>query len=280
VSNANKGRAPGSWAMAMICLAAFLPTSPIQAAGLNDTGQQSCWNGSVMEPCSLANAGDASANPRQDGRYGRDAAATAGVLVKTGGGAGGFDFTKLAVDGSPLADQGQTWVGFDSGSEAAGTAWTCVRDNVTGLIWEIKTDRAAPDLHHSGWTYSWYEPDGSLNGGDAGTSDGTNDCFDSARCDTDKYVDDVNARNICGETADDWRLPTRAELVSILHYGADAPPYIDLHYFPNTLIPLAYWTSSSLAKHPGNAWNIRFDDHMYATDKGTDYQVRLVRGGQ
>lgn len=90
--------------------AAFLAT-PAPAAGLNDTGQTNCYDsaGTVIS-C------DTSAD---DSRYGRDAAATAGVLSKTGGGAAGivlaaafpatptrtagFDSSRIADDRRALA---------------------------------------------------------------------------------------------------------------------------------------------------------------------------------
>lgn len=60
---------------------------------LNDTGQTLCLNaaGNAMASCSVANSDDTSPYPRQDGRFGRDAAELVGRLVKIGGGDGGFD---------------------------------------------------------------------------------------------------------------------------------------------------------------------------------------------
>jgi len=273
-------------ALALCALALF--SSPLVAAPLNDTGQQQCWDGMAMTTCTEATTGDSATFPGQDGRYGRDAAATAGVLTKTGAGAAGFDFTKLDVNGSPLADQTQAWShdvgGFDNGTEAAGTAWTCVEDNVTGLVWSVKTNKAVSDLRDKDWTYTWYDSDPTRNAGNAGTPDpgaggGSNNCLDTARCDTEKYIADVNAQNICGETTDDWRLPTRDELKSIVHYGAAAAPYIDGALFPNTLNSV-YWSSSSYAPNPSNAWSVLFGNGLDGTHhKGNGGYVRLVRGG-
>ncbi|MDP3616349.1 MAG: hypothetical protein Q8R49_00785, partial [Rhodoferax sp.] len=71
-------------------LALLLAVCGAQAAGptglLNDTGQTQCDNGSnVLGACNAASTGDASIMPRQDGRFGRDAA----LPVKVGGGAAG-----------------------------------------------------------------------------------------------------------------------------------------------------------------------------------------------
>ena len=59
-----------------------------QTGVLNDTGQTQCDNGSnVLVTCTSTNTGDASAMPRQDARFGRDAAAPV-QLGKTGTGQG------------------------------------------------------------------------------------------------------------------------------------------------------------------------------------------------
>ncbi len=93
---------------------------PVHAAELPDTGQDLCDNGSnVLVACAAANTGDAAVYPRQDGRFGRDAAATAGALIKVGGGAAGFDYTKIANDGTTLA------AGAALGPAA--TDWACTQ---------------------------------------------------------------------------------------------------------------------------------------------------------
>ncbi|ACE83036.1 putative lipoprotein [Cellvibrio japonicus Ueda107] len=173
---------------------------------LNDTGITGCvaiegGGDNTYIPCPVASF------PGQDGEHGRDAA----TLTKTGGGVAGFDFTKLDADGQPLS--------------ADATEWHCVRDNHTGLIWEVKThDGGLRDQSH---TYSWFNPDNSTNGGDAGIQD-TGWCAGSA-CDTHAYTLAVNAAGLCG--ANDWRLPTVEELLSIAHNGRTSPA-IDTDYFP------------------------------------------------
>ncbi|CAK0774600.1 exported hypothetical protein [Gammaproteobacteria bacterium] len=104
---------------------------------LNDTGQTLCYDGSSMVTCTLANTGDNALYPRQDGRYGRDAAALAGQLTKIGGGTAGFNFTKIANNGSALP--ASAILGTNSKN------WGCTRDNVTGLFWQAETNG----------TYSW-----------------------------------------------------------------------------------------------------------------------------
>lgn len=88
---------------------------------LDDTGQQQCHDTVSVQPCEPAGF------PGQDARSGRDAAATDGILTKSGGGAAAFDFTKVSNSGADLPE---------SAAEGAGPGdWGCTRDNVTGLLW-------------------------------------------------------------------------------------------------------------------------------------------------
>lgn len=151
-------------------LPAFLATalclSAAQAAGLNDTDQtQSYGAANAPVACSAAVGGDAGVLPRQDARYGRDPhAAIPSGLSKIGAGDAGFDFSKIANSGTTLA----TSVGLGS----TATEWACTKDNVTGLVWEVKTTSG---LRNSAHIYTWYSNDGTKNGGNAGAL-GTNSC--------------------------------------------------------------------------------------------------------
>jgi len=96
---------------------------------LNDTGQTSCYDAADAAVACDAGGGP---NPRQDARFGRDAAG----MAKTGGGTAGFDFTKMCMSGE-LAGGG----GCPS-RPAVGVAannWACTKDNYTHLIWSIAT---------------------------------------------------------------------------------------------------------------------------------------------
>ena len=59
-------------------------TGTALAAGLNDTGITDCWNDTAVVTTGVE--ADSGTHPRQDCRYGRDAAAKAGKLTKTGAG--------------------------------------------------------------------------------------------------------------------------------------------------------------------------------------------------
>ena len=244
-----------------------------QTKPLNDTGQTLCYNAAdAPVACSAAVGGDAGVNPRQDARYGRDAQAAAGQLTKIGAGAAGFDYSKIANNGSTLA-----------ASATLGTAttdWACTKDNVTGLIWEVKTTSGLRSVSH---TYTWYSTNATTNGGNAGAL-GTNTCGGtlaaySNQCNTQNYVAAVNAAALCGAT--DWRLPSRRELLTIVHAGATNPS-IDGTYFPNTSATNFHWTSATFTAYPVNAWWVGFfDGYSPAGNKSSEVDVvRLVRGGQ
>ena len=252
---------------------AFLPAS--LAAGLNDTGQVLCYQGntSTSGSCTAAVTGDSALAPRQDGRYGRDAKAGKGLLTKAGAGAAAFDFTKVANDGTTPA------TGLALGVNPAD--WACTKDNVTGLIWEVKT--VAPGMRNVNHTYTWYST-ASTNLGDPGSLGTTATCgntLGASPCNTQNYLAAVNAANsgagLCGHT--DWRLPTPRELLTIVHAGVGNPA-IDSTYFPNT-IGNEHWTAPSTAFAPSNAWAVEFyQGASVGRSKSTNsLYIRLVRGG-
>ena len=234
---------------------------------LNDTGITLCASASSStETCS-------SNHVNQDAQVGRDF-----THNDDSDGHAGFSFTKLDSQGQALLDQTASYTT---------TPWSCVKDNVTGLTWEIKTDDDG--LHDLDWTYSWYNPDSTKNGRNPGVeSNGVcNTTSDTASCDTLKYVQTVNAENLCG--ANDWRLPSANEMISLFHYNYNqytpAATDLDPNYFPYRL-QSTYWTSTSTANLFGgvsnNAWTINFRSrtaYPYG-DKSVNNRVMLVRGAK
>lgn len=252
---------------------ALLPDQAARASGLPDSGQDQCYNGSdILAACSAANTGDLTDYPRQDGRYGRDAKAAAGLLAKSGAGMAGFDYTKIANNGSEL--QAEAALGYGA------TDWACTRDNLTGLSWEVKT-AANTDLRHFNHVYYWYSSDAASNGGNAGST-GANTCnatLPGGLCNTQAFVTAVNSIGLCGHN--DWRLPTLRELDTLSHFGKTKPS-IDTSYFPNTY-PLPYaslfWTASSRVPDTSKAWGVySFDGESQVAPKASYQYLRLVRG--
>ncbi len=247
----------------IILLALIFLSLPTFAVGLNDTGIPFCSDDSTNTAHCATVSADGGTQPRQDARYGRDAAAVAGKLPKDGAGEAGFDFTALDASGQPTTPT------------SGDTPHPCVRDNVSGLIWEVKTD-GYYGLRDQHWAYTWYDSVHNYSG-NAGTASGTSNCQTEGRCDTEKYVADVNATALCGYT--DWRMPSLKELQGIVHLGSTASA-IDPTYFPNT-VSAHFWSASPLANDSNGAWYMEFGQgYVGGGYRNSRYQVRLVRDGQ
>lgn len=234
---------------------------------LNDTGLTLCAGPEAgQQPCPQPE------RPGQDAEYGRDVTAAKGALTKVGGGVASFDWTKLDANGAPLAIQDHAW--DPQGSEAEGARWSCVKDNVTGLIWEIK--ESDPDHpRYAGHTYRWVLDGEEYSGAFPDLSTSGTCSLDS--CDLQSFVNWVNENSLCG--ASDWRVPSVAELSSIAVLS-NVLPAVDTDYFPDVKEP-RFFTNQSLARDPSRAWYVYFSDSSVSfTNKGDASQLRLVRGGQ
>lgn len=209
------------------------------ASRLNDSGQRLCY-GDAWSDCDESSTGDQVARPRQDGRFGRDAMAEAGLLDKIGGGNAGFDFTPLDAAGQPIAI-------VDGLPESTPI---CVRDNVSGLLWEVKT----PENASRNFTRS-----GAFN-----------------------YASTTNSGGgLCGFS--DWRVPDRRELFSIVDNSSRFGAF-DERFFPNTTpttvaAATMYWTNEVYHANPTYGWTITFLTGASTEQLASSLQkVRLVRG--
>jgi hypothetical protein len=147
------------------------------------------------------------------------------------------------------------------------TEWVMVRDNVTGLVWEVKTDDDS--IHDKDNLYTWYDSNPQTNGGHAGTPGPGTDAED--------FINNLNANDFGGFS--DWRLPTVKELRCILNRGSY--PVINTEFFPQTIASLAsfYWSSTTEVGDNTRAWEVYF----YTGALGQSYKsisryVRAVRG--
>jgi len=145
-----------------LCLATTAFTGPIP-----DTGQTKCYNDTAEITCPA---------PGED-FYGQDAQYVNNPR----------SYTKLDAGGNDLPD--------------TVASWAMVRDNVTGLIWEVKTDDGS--VHDRDNTYNW----------------------DDAQ---NVFIAELNSTSFGGYS--DWRLPTIKELASITNLGLSIPS-IDTKYF-------------------------------------------------
>lgn len=250
---------------------------------LNDTGIDWCADdgtnystGGAAERTQNCEA-VAATHPGQDGEFGRDAALRAGELVKIGSGAVSFDYTRICNNGE-VAGEGGCPEGAVVGN--APNNWGCTRDNVTGLIWEVKQG-INNHLRSANHLYSWFDPNvgagnnpGVQNGGFCAATDGS--CETNAfNTDTHAFVQAVNEAGLCG--ANDWRLPTVDELNTLTHRGAESGPAISANRFPGTA-SADYWTATTIAGFSDEAWRINFangDDRRDA--KSEAHRIRLVR---
>ena len=234
-------------------------TEPISGT-LNDTGIN--WDGNYSSG-NNADCSSSNISAPQDCHQGRDA-----THNDDSDGHAGFSFTKLDSNGNTLA--------------ASATSWHCVQDNVTGLIWEVKTDDGG--LHDKDDQYNWYNTDPATNGGfDGYADDDGNICYGydssdaSTYCNTQAFTARVNAVGLCGFT--DWRVPDIEELRSIVDYSRTNPS-IDINYFPNTRSS-SYWSASPYASYSVSAWLLRFSyGYGYYYYRDNYYHVRLVLSGQ
>ena len=212
-------------------------TTVLIAPALNDTGVTiSGTTTGTAAACSTD-----SNIPVQDCHQGRDADTN---LQKTGAGQAGFDFTKLGSDGAQLTIQNGAYSA--TGTAANGTKWSCVRDNVTGMIWEVKT------ADNKDSTYTWGNRTSLVTAANAENS----------------------GSGLCGIT--NWRVPSVNELLSIVNYN-NYSPSIDSDYFPNTFNS-NFWSEQEVANNTENALRVDFDDGASSPNhaKSVSNRVRLV----
>ena len=221
----------------------------VATAPLNDTGID--WGGDYSHGNNTACSSNISAP--QDCHQGRDV-----THNDDSDGHAGFSFTRLNADGSEYTGTGVY----------ADEPWYCVQDNVTGLIWEVKTDDGSERDKDN--AYRW----GGLTAIGRESSKREGDYYD----DWNNLVNTANSSNgLCG--LDDWRVPNIEELRSIVDYSSYNPG-IDSSYFPNTQSS-RYWSASPITDSRDYAWQIYFG---YGYDnygnRSYDYYVRLVSSGQ
>lgn len=168
----------------------------------------------------------------------------------------GFSFTKLDVSGVPLTDQS---VNYET------EPWACVYDNVTELVWEVKSDDGS--IHDKDNTYRW--------GGITAIGLEHTNAEGIYYSDWDILVNGSNAGDgLCGYN--NWRVPTVAELSTIVNKDTFNPA-IDTKYFPNTVLEW-FWSSSPIVNDANSAWIIHYI-FGYSTfnHRGHNGHVRLVR---
>ncbi len=158
-----------------------------------------------------------------------------------------------ALDAAPCT--GDRWVDNEDGT---------VTDNLTALVWEQKTDDAG--VHDQDNEYSWTSGDPYLGDGTAFTV----------------LIENLNdGSGFAG--ANDWRVPTLAELLTILNqpHPCTISPCID-DAFGAYSTSKFHWAATTYEYFPTNAWLVSFLDGSQSVGNKTGSNgvtVRAVRHG-
>ena len=149
--------------------------------------------------------------------------------------------------------------------------WACTLDRTTGLVWEVKTTSGLRSQTNS---YSWYSSNiaGSAIGSPSGGF-----CVADGRCDTEKYIADVNSAGLCGGR--DWRMPQAKELEAHFATRLSAPDTYAA-FFPNTSSTY-YWSGTPGAFYSFSAWAVYVSNaQAYYFHRTGSNGIRAVRKAQ
>ena len=135
-----------------------------------------------------------------------------------------------------------------------------VVDINTGLMWQ-KEDNDSE--YGEKFFYDWYQASGTYH-----------------------EYHNPDRQSVCGalraEGYQDWRLPTKKELLTVVNYlTPSVGPLISTDFFPSARQSL-YWTSTTTALYPTSyAWYVDFySGNTYWRFMTNEASVRCVRGGQ
>ncbi|AWB66463.1 hypothetical protein C2869_08495 [Saccharobesus litoralis] len=138
-------------------------------------------------------------------------------------GHGWVGFSKLDEQGRPLADDAPSW--------------HCVRDNSTGLIWQVKKANidALLSAHHR---YFWRKVDEKVK-----ARQNLSRCRQQETCYVEDYVRWINSQNFCGLS--DWRVPSVVEGMTLLHNHYRMLPKVKQNYLVPAGIRSRFWATTS-----------------------------------
>jgi alpha-tubulin suppressor-like RCC1 family protein len=162
----------------------------------------------------------------------------------------------------PKTGQTTSYRAGDDGDLGQGVSWPSPRftdtgngevaDNLTGLIWTKDANAPGPSVCSPSAPKNWQ---GAL---------------EYVKClNTEKYL-----------TRNDWRLPNRKELRSLMDYSVGAPSVSPGHPFINLQNTYYYWSSNTYAYSTHYAWEMFNNGLSDNHDKIDGNHVWPVRGGQ
>ena len=122
--------------------------------------------------------------------------------------------------------------------------WAMVRDNSTGLIWEVKTTDGS--IHDKDRVFDWKGAE-------------------------EEFIAELNRMKFGGFA--DWRLPTTDELRGLTVKGAE--PFINQEFFPNT-VPTSYLSWRKCGSGEIFDERVKFGEQR---NSKKDRRVRAVRNG-
>ncbi|HBG07820.1 MAG: hypothetical protein A2075_22915 [Geobacteraceae bacterium GWC2_58_44] len=171
---------------------------------------------------------------------------------------GGTGTVEVAATG-----QSKSYAAGDDGALQKGARWPDPRfsdngdqtmvDHLTGLVWSKDPNAAGPAACVSGSRKPWQE--------------------------TLDYINCLNRNSYLGYN--DWRLPNRKELLSLVNRGEPSPAgWLTSQGFTNVQ-PYEYRSSSTYLLTPANAWYVNmYDGYLNANSKIYYQYFWPVRGGE
>jgi Protein of unknown function (DUF1566)/Repeat of unknown function (DUF5648) len=230
---------------------------PIYTGNLPDSGigVDHCYGAGSDMLISCTSAAAIALNPKQDGMVGRDVT-------------------------SPAAADGKLGFSYSNVPKPAGGVFAkteCVKDNVTGLMWEGRPNtgvRSNQNLTNFNSTTEPQKWDVTVNALVTVTQAEIDAITNSVG-----YQSYVNSIALCGYT--DWRMPSIDEVDTLIDTSNMPFAHLDITWFPNSALNI--WSRTALVnpQFPGRAWlainsgeGSLFNDSRYST-----HGVRLVRGG-
>jgi PKD repeat protein len=196
----------------------------------------------------------------QDGMVGRDAEPGSNIAAD---GNLGFSFTKIGASGQVLPTDAPQW--------------SCIRDNVTGLMWENKTfSNNSTGLRDSGRLFTNYDNANAkqlANGGVptlAQIATVTNSIG---------FRNAVNAEGLCGAT--DWRIPESGEMLGIFNHNNQQAQGLDSAWFSSYLGATANYIFITASASAGllDAEYVAYSaGGNLALSRSTPSNLHLVRG--
>lgn len=195
----------------------------------------------------------------------------------------------------PKTGQEATFQAGDDGEIEAGPEFAyidngdgTITDGNTGLLWEKKGDDDG--MHDKNLSFNWNDAfDIHIDRLNNFCDGFEGDPVSLTACTSDADCTGIG-NEMCGHGGyQDWRLPNRHELQSIVHAG-NATPAIDTIFNDNCLlncdvlscsctVDTSYWTSTTHATSSNQAWRIVFEQGRSNTQaKTTTNHVRGVRG--